>query len=84
MQSELWRQLSDLEWADSGCTTGDWFICQKLQNWPFEYLQQAILGVRREMERNVKSFTEQIEKTNANVEYLNENPSKFDKVYTCP
>lgn len=75
-------QLSYWEWTDSACTTEDWFICQKLQNWSLEYLQQAILVARREMERNINSFTEQTAKMNAELKYLQDNPSKFDKMYT--
>lgn len=77
MQSELSRQISDLEWADGGCTTGDWFICQKLQNWSFEYLQQAVLGARREIERNVNRFTEQIAKLTEQIIKLNEQKTEL-------
>lgn len=87
MQSELSRKLSDMKWADSGCTTGDWFICQKLQPWPFEHLQKAILGIRRQMEYNVNSLTNQMTDmttklniANTQLKYLHENPSKFYKV----
>lgn len=85
MQSELSRQLPDLEWSDIGCTVGNWFICQKLQTWPFEHLQRAIISSRRDMEYSVNSFSDQItamttELNNVNTEliYLQNNPSKFD------
>lgn len=84
MQTDLSRRISDLEWADIGCTTGDWFICQKLQSWPFEYLQEAILDARREMEYNVHIFTDEVtalttmlNDANTELKDLHENPSKL-------
>lgn len=84
MQSRISRGISDMKWSDSGCTTGDWFICQKLQPWPFDYLQRAILAIRRQMEYNVNSITNQmidlttkLNVANTELKYLQDNPSKF-------
>lgn len=60
MQSELSRQVPYLEWADIGCTVGNWFICEKVSSWSFENLQRAVLSARREMDYNINSFTVQM------------------------
>lgn len=48
MQSNLSRLNSDMEWVDISCTIGNWFICQELQTWSPQRIQQAILDARRE------------------------------------
>lgn len=96
MQSELSssiEQVPDLEWSDIACTVGNWFICQKLQMWPFENLQRAIISSRREMEYNVDSITDhltvittRLNNVNSELKYLHDNPSKFNKmfcIYCC-
>lgn len=60
MQSELSRHAPYLEWADIGCTVGNWFICEKVSSWSFDELQRAVLSTRREMDYNINSFTVQM------------------------
>lgn len=58
MKSELSRSsLSDLEWVDVSCTIGNWFVCEKLQPWSIEHLQEIVLGTRRELQHLNDSFT---------------------------
>ncbi|KAJ6639569.1 Macrophage mannose receptor 1 [Pseudolycoriella hygida] len=92
MQPEiLSRPFSEsvgLEWVDLPCSIGGWFVCQKLQTWPTDYLQTAVLEARRAMERNVNSFTDSLvemtDRFNAaktELKYLQDNPVPIGFVY---
>lgn len=83
MRSQLSRQSMDMEWVDIACTLANWFICQKLQFWLPQNLQQAVLGLRREVRdaqysltNQITEMTKQLEMANMELKYLQENPSK--------
>lgn len=57
MQSPLSRDVSEMEWVDVGCNSGQWFICEKLQPWPIERIQRLIFSTRRELQDSVDSLT---------------------------
>ncbi|XP_037047875.1 uncharacterized protein LOC119082462 [Bradysia coprophila] len=91
MQAEWSRPfgISDLEWSNVACTDGGHFFCQKMQTWPVEYLQKAILNARRNKEDHVYSFTDQLSDlttklNNANTElkYVHDNPIPIGFIYT--
>lgn len=80
MRSQLSRQLSDMEWVDIACTIPNWFICQKLQFWLPQHLQQAVLGLRKEVRDSVYDMTNQLEMANMELKYLLENPGKRESI----
>lgn len=56
----LCRLCHDSQWTDITCWMAVWFICQKLQVCPVEYLHQEILSVKRGPECNFYSFKDQM------------------------
>lgn len=69
MQSIWSRDLSQMEWVDVSCTIGNWFICEKLQAWPIERFQQAIISMRRELadtQNTLNAQTIQVQALQAN------------------
>lgn len=85
MRSELSRQTRrDMEWVDISCVITNYFICQRLQIWKPDHIQQALLGLRRELRDSVYSSSneiadlkQQLEATKAELTDLTANPGKF-------
>ncbi|KAJ6638576.1 C-type lectin lectoxin-Lio1 [Pseudolycoriella hygida] len=88
MRSQLSRQSADMEWVDIACTLPNWFICEKPQIWLPEHLQQAVLGLRREVRDTMYGFTDQItemakqlDMANTKLKYFQENPIPIGFIY---
>lgn len=88
LRSQLTRSVFDMEWVDIACVIPNWFICQKLQIWLPGDLQQAILGLRREVRdfehsstNLIADMTHQLEMANMEVKYLQENPGKRSPIH---
>ncbi|XP_037051404.1 uncharacterized protein LOC119085197 [Bradysia coprophila] len=89
MRSELSRtQRSDMEWVDIACVIANWFICQKLQMWSPENVQQALLNLRRELRdsdysvsNEITDMKRQLEVAQTELTHLQANPVPIGFIY---
>lgn len=66
-------QVSDLRWIDVTCTSGNWFICEKLQAWPIERFQHTLLSIRRDLQHKVDKLTNENADMSAEIDELRRN-----------